>query len=173
MVSYWELLEDLREKKNYYELGLESLQPQSWSSKICLFNKIFNENKPVYLFNSTPTKNSNYNTRNTDKITLFRTKHNLFKNPFFPSPVIEWNNLKPNLRSVASLSVKNVFLKFIISPPISVLNCHNFKRIKYLTRLRLGLRHLRQHKFKHIFQDNLNPYCSCGLDVETNLQFFL
>ena len=52
-------------------------------------------------------------------------------------------------------------------------NCHNCKGIKYLTRLRLGLRHLREHKFKHSFQDTLNLFCSCGLDVETNTQFFL
>ena len=42
------------------------------------------------------------------------------------------------------------------------------KGITYLTRLRLGLSHLREHKFKHSFQDTLNPFCSCGLDVETN-----
>ena len=54
-----------------------------------------------------------------------------------------------------------------------VFNCHNCKGIKYLTRLRLGLSHLREHKFKHSFQDTLNSFCSCGLDVETNTHFFL
>ena len=44
----------------------------------------FKENEPVYLFNLTPTKNSNHNTRNTDKISLFRTKYNFFKKFFFP-----------------------------------------------------------------------------------------
>ena len=46
--------------------------------------------------------------RNTDKITLFRAKHFVlifFKNSFFPSSVIEWNKLDPNLRSAASLNV--------------------------------------------------------------------
>ena len=38
-------------------------------------------------------------------MTLFYTKHNLFKKNFFPSNVIEWNMLDPNLRSAASLSV--------------------------------------------------------------------
>ena len=56
-----------------------------WCRKLSLFYKIFKENKPVYLFNLIPTINSNCNTRNTDKITLFRAKHNFFKNPFFPS----------------------------------------------------------------------------------------
>ena len=39
-------------------------------------------------------------------------------------------------------------------------------------KLRLGLSHLREHKFKHSFQDTLNSFCSCGLDVETNTYFF-
>ena len=32
---------------------------------------------------------------------------------------------------------------------------------------------LREHKFKHSFQDTLNPFCSCGLGVETNTHFLL
>ena len=63
----------------------------------------FKENKPVYLVNLIQTKNSNYNTRDADKITYFHTKHKFFKNSFFPSTVIEWNKLDPNLRSAASL----------------------------------------------------------------------
>ena len=108
---------------------LGSLQRQRWYGKLCLFYKIFKENKPIYLFNLIQTKNSNYNTRNTDKITLFHTKHNFFKNYFFPSPVIEWNMLDPNLRSVASLSVfKKNLLKFIRPSPNSAFNSHNCKK---------------------------------------------
>ena len=33
--------------------------------------------------------------------------------------------------------------------------------------------HLREHKFKHNFQDCLNPICSCGLDVESTSHFLL
>ena len=92
-------------EKLYHELGLESFQRRCWYRKVCLFYKIFKENKPVYLFNLIPSKNSNYNTRNTDKITPFHTKHNFFKNSFFPSTVVESNKLDPNLRSAASLIV--------------------------------------------------------------------
>ena len=153
---------------------MESLQRRRWYRKLCLFYKIFRENKPVYLFNIIPTKNSTYNTRNTDKITLFHTKHNFFKKSFFPSTVTEWIKLDPNLRSATSLSIfKKNLLKFIRQPPNSVFNCRNCKGIKYLTRLRLGLSHFREYKLKHIFQDTLNPFCSCGLDVETNTHFFL
>ena len=37
----------------------------------------------------------------------------------------------------------------------------------------LGLRRLREHKFKHSFQDTLNPRFSCGSDVETTEHFIL
>ena len=89
-------------------------------------------------FNPDPSKQA----RNTDKITLFHTEHNFFKNSFFPSTVIEWNKLDSNLRSPTSLSVfKKNLLKFIRPSPNSIFNCHNCKGIKYLTRLRLGLSH--------------------------------
>ena len=45
--------------------------------------------------------------------------------------------------------------------------------IRHIIRLRLGLSHLRDHKFKNDFLDSLNPICSCGLDVETNCHYLL
>ena len=63
-------------------------------------------------------------------------------------------------------------LNFIRSSPNSVFNCHNCKGIKYLTILCLGLSDLHEHNFKHSFQDTLNLFCSCGLDIETNMHFF-
>ena len=36
-----------------------------------------------------------------------------------------------------------------------------------------GLNHLRDHKFRHCFQDTLNPLCDCGNDTETTTNFFL
>ena len=32
---------------------------------------------------------------------------------------------------------------------------------------------MREHKFKHSFQDTLNPICNCGSDVESAIHFFL
>ena len=42
-----------------------------------------------------------------------------------------------------------------------------------MTRLRLGLSHLREHKFNHNFQNCSNPLCSCGMDIESKSHFFL
>ena len=84
------------------------------------FARFSKKKQPVYLFSRILTKNSNCNSRNTDKIALFYTKHNFSKNYFFPSTVTEWNKLDPNLRSAASLSVfKKNLLKFIRPSPNS------------------------------------------------------
>ena len=46
--------------------------------------------------------------------------------------------------------------------------------LKFLTRLRLNLSHLREHKFRHNFQDTLNPLCSCkNLETETTGHYLL
>ena len=39
--------------------------------------------------------------------------------------------------------------------------------------MRLGLSHLRYHKFRHNFQDCINPICVCGLEIETTTHFLL
>ena len=51
-------------------------------------------------------------------------------------------------------------------------NCNSSKGLKFVTRLRLGLSHLREHKFKHSFQDFINPLCSCTWDVESAIHYF-
>ena len=111
-----------------------------------------NEN-PKYLFSLIPTRRSLYSARNIHNIPLVNTKHNFFKNSFFPSTIIEWNNLDPHHRKSENISVfKSNILKFIQPSPNSVYNCHNPRGICLITRLRLGLSHLREHKFKHGFQ---------------------
>ena len=57
-------------------------------------------------------------------------------------------------------------MKFIRPSGSNVFRCHNPKGVKLLTRLKLGLRHLREHKFKHGF-------CSSGQDIETSTHFLL
>ena len=44
-----------------------------------------------------------------------------------------------------------------------------------LTRLRLGLSHLNEHRFNHNFDIDscINPLCSCSLEVESTKHFFL
>ena len=46
-------------------------------------------------------------------------------------------------------------------------------RLKLITRLRLGLSHLNEHKFNHNFNNCINPLCNCSLDIESIVHFFL
>ena len=57
--------------------------------------------------------------------------------------------------------------------PNSICNIHNPLGIKYLTRLRIGFSYLKEHKFKHNFQDSIDPMCSCSSGTETTIHFFL
>ena len=44
-------------------------------------------------------------------------------------------------------------------------DCPNPKGTELITRLRLGLSHLREQKFQHSFQDTIDPICNCGQDI--------
>ena len=95
-------------------------------------------------------------TRNHNNIPLFNVKHEYFRNSFFPSTVIEWNKLDNNIRNSKSVSTFNKqILKFIRPGPNSTFNVHNPHGIKRLTRLRVGLSHLREQKFRYNFK---TPY---------------
>ena len=62
-----------------------------------------------------------------------------------------------------SLNLSDQFLIVCLIP-------HGIKR---LTRLRVGLTHLREHKFRHNFQDFLDPFCNYGQHIKTTIHFFL
>ena len=67
---------------------------------------------------------------------------------------------------------KKHLLNFIWHCANSAFNIHNPYGIKLLTRLLLGFIHLRDPKFRHCFQDTLNPLYDCSNDTETKTHFF-
>ena len=80
--------------------------------------------------------------------------------------------LDSDILGFESLNVfKSKVLKFIRPEANSMFNCFNPKGVKLITILRLGLSHLRDHMFKHSFQDCLNPICRCGIEVETTAHY--
>ena len=85
----------------------------------------------------------------------------------------EWNKLDLNIRNSASLKAfKKKLLNFILPCSNSIFDIHNLLGIKLLTRLRLGLSPLHEDKFRHCFQDTLNPLCECAKDIESTVHFF-
>ena len=58
-------------------------------------------------------------------------------------------------------------MEFTRPSPNSIFNIYNRYSIKLLTILCLGLSHFRKHKFKHGFNNTINPICICGGDIES------
>ena len=153
---------------------LEPLKARRWFRKLCHFYKILNEKFPSYLFDLISNLNRLREIRHSNNIPAIHTKHNSFKNSFLPSTIFEWNNFDCKIRNSGNLSIfKKNLLNFIRPCANSIFNIHSPYGIKLLIRLQLGFSHLRGHKFRHCFQDTLNPLCDCGNDSEPTTHFFL
>ena len=82
--------------------------------------------------------------------------------------------LNINIRNSSSINLfKKELVKLVRPGPNSTYNINDTKRLELLTRLRLGLSHLGDHKFRHNFQDCVSPMCYCGQDIETTTHFLL
>ena len=64
-------------------------------------------------------------------------------------------------------------IKIIRKKGNSVFGVSDIYGIKLLTRLRLNFSHLNEHKFRHNFNDTINPMCNCGAATETTIQHLL
>ena len=62
---------------------------------------------------------------------------------------------------------RNSLLKIGWHTPQPVYNNHSPTVLKVLTRLRVVLSHLNEHKFNHNLRDCVNPLCPCSLEVES------
>ena len=67
---------------------------------------------------------------------------------------MEWNKIDVNIRNSASCNVfKRVILKFIRPEPSQMFDVNSSSGgLKFLTRIRLRLSYLSDHKFRHNFQ---------------------
>ena len=89
-----------------------------------------------------------------------KSKHTFFKNSYIPSTIIEWNKLDQDIRNVESYALfRKQPLSYIRPEANNIFNVHNAKGIKLLTRLRVGFSHLKEHKFRHNFQDLISYLC--------------
>ena len=133
-------------EKLYQELHLEWLKSRQWYRNLCLFFKLKKNENFSYLFEIIPKVLSTRITRNHNNVRLLNDKHEYF---CFPSTVIEWNKLDNNIRNSEMVSTfKRQILKFIRPTSNSTFNVHNSHGIKLHTRLRVGLSHLYEHKFR-------------------------
>ena len=104
----------------------------------------------------------------------FRGKTKAFESSFFPYCAKAWTNLNEELRNIESIKTfKLSILDFVRTRESSVFSVHDINGLKLLTRLRLNFSHLNEHKFRHNFNDTINPMCSCGKEPETTLHYLL
>ena len=111
------------------------------------------------MYDLIPKGSCTYNTCNQDKIETHYCRTDLFKYSLFPYMIVKWNKFDVTVRNAKSLLIfKNLLLK--IGRPIqnSIFKIHDPLGIKLLTRLRLGLSHLNEHRFRHNFQDYVSHY---------------
>ena len=71
---------------------------------------------------------------------------------------------------ITFLSFKHSLSLFIRQVASLIYSIHHIRRLKLLTRLRVGLSHLREHKFYHNFHDTL---CSCRSNSIESVEHFL
>ena len=158
-------------KKLYQELGLEHLHQRRWMRQLCLFYNVFHSKVHKYIHGIIPSMRTSAKLPNT--FTSFYCRTEYFQNSFLPYVIKEWNKLDPDRRSCQSYeSFRKALLNVIRPTENKIFNICDQVGIRLLTRLRLGLSHLCNHKFRHNFEDTLNPLCSCSIEAETMLHFF-
>ena len=163
-------------EKLYLELGLESLSDRRFIRRMVFFYKIVKGFAPGYLTDYLPplTREGGRRERPYFEEQFFRTER--YRASFFPYCVIEWNKLDRNLRDLPTVKqFKNALLAFLKPKITQIYSVLDNKGVIFLNRLRMGFSHLREHKFRHNFQDTQDPLCSCQVNsaVETTEHFLM
>ena len=86
----------------------------------------------------------------------------------------KWNQLDQKLQnSLTFSSSKHSLLHFICPIASLVYDIQHACGLKLLTRLSVGLGHLREHKCLHNFNDTINPICFCRTNNIGSVKHFL
>ena len=136
--------------KLYRELGLEHLSSRRWFKRFCLFHKIYHKKSPNYLYQLIPQNHNRFYLRNQHLIPQIFCRTNNFSDSFFPTAIKEFNKLDYQIsHNVSFQSFRKFLLKSIRPVPNSLFDANDPYGVKLLTRLRVGLSHLKYQKFRH------------------------
>ena len=131
-----------------------------------------NTKQPAYLYDLIPPFPRSLRNKGCIYEPFCRTVS--FKNSFLPYAIKEWNKLDSEIRNAKTYaSFRKMLLNFTRPIENSTYKAYDPLGIKLLTRLRLGFSHFSKHKFRHNFADSLNTLCSCSLETQSTLHFFL
>ena len=101
----------------------------------------------------------------------FRTER--YDNSFFLFCINNWNTLDDTIKSAPSLKdLKSNLCKFVRPHGNTFYTIRDKFGIKLLRKIRVSFSDLRDHQFNHNF-DCMSPMCSCGVDEETSIHYFL
>ena len=162
------------------------MKMRRWFRRLCCFFTVYSLPRPPRP--PPPPPNWHHNTSNYSKIRRIFCRAKNFSNSFLLQIIREWKKLDTSIYLAPSYSVYlapsySIYLapsySIYLAPSYSVFrkalldfirptaNCtfrtNYVSGLKLLTRLCVDFNHLRQHKFKHNFQDTLNPLWSCSL----------
>ena len=99
---------------------------------------------------------------------------NRFKYSFFPPTLYDWFNLALNRRKWDSISIfKSRLMSFIRPVQTKIYNIFDSEGLTFLLLLRLGFSHLNEHRYRHNFQNCLNPLRSSRLEIEDTWHYLL
>ena len=117
----------------------------------------------MHFFKILPSVSKVYNTRT---ITFPTSVLNMIFLEFFFHRLLD---LKARNSETFSTFKKSI-LRFIRPSSNFIFNCHSPSETKLITTLRLGFSQLREHKFRHNFQDTFNPICCYRDGIEATLR---
>ena len=97
-----------------------------------------------------------------------------FSNSFFPSCIVDWNELDEKLKKTFKKKSYQSSLIKLVKPSKS----NNFKifdkiDLMHLTQLGVGLNDLKRYKFDNNFYDTIHPMCFTSDGVEDVTHFLL
>ena len=129
--------------------GVFSPEYAQWNNFQLITFKVSRINFVRYLSDIIPSTTRRYYSRNANNIPWVRVNKNYFMKIFSLSTIIERSKLDLSIRNWTSLNIFEGRLSQFERPlENSVFTSHNPIRIKYLTRLRIGLCY---RKFKLVF----------------------
>ena len=125
--------------------------------------KIINIGIPKYLTDLIPKHDIGSNIRNGNK-SFFNCRTESFKNSFFPYIIEAWYSLDLTIINSKSLEVfKSKLLAFIRIVQRSIYSVSNSQDLKFLSRLRLGLIHLNEHRYIYITSKTALTHCALAV----------
>ena len=122
-----------------------------------------------------PDNKRTYNTRSSLRNTIktFATRISTFRATFLPYCTKEWIQLNDDIKIESIKKFKKTLIKVIRTKENSVFGVSDIYGTKLLTRLKLNFSHLNEHKFRHSFNNTINPMWNCGAVTETTIHYLL